>query len=130
MAAEIAALRRSVDRLTLSMRRPLVVVRLTLQEQHMLVYSVSAGPPVDADVVSRELTVVIAGVAGTPATFGGNATDLGEIKAGQGDEVTLSLVDVDDAGNRSQAAVVTFQATDTIPPATPGEFGVSLIREE
>lgn len=95
-----------------------------------LVYSISAGPPVDADVVSRELTVSIAGAAGTPATFTGTATDLGEVKAEQGAEVILSLVDIDDAGNRSEAAVVTFTATDTIPPAKPGEFGVSLVREE
>lgn len=96
----------------------------------MLVYSVSAGPPVDADVVSRELTVSIAGAAGTPATFSGTATDLGEVKADHGAEVILSLVDIDDAGNRSEAAVVTFTATDTIPPSKPGEFGVSLVREE
>jgi len=96
----------------------------------MLVYSVTAGPPVDADVAARELTVAIAGIAGTPVTFAGNATDLGEVKAEQGSEVVLSLVDIDDAGNRSEAATVTFTATDTIPPARPGEFGVSLVREE
>lgn len=95
-----------------------------------LVYSVSAGPVVDADVVARRLMVTINGEA-APASpdFPADTTSFGEVTAPQDAQVVLALVDVDDAGNVSEPAVLEFTATDTIPPAKPGEFGVSLIRE-
>ena len=96
----------------------------------MLVYSIAAGPPVDADVVARELTVLVNGSQVAQQTLTGSATDLGEVRAVHGDAVVLLLVDIDDAGNRSEAARVEFAAADTIPPARPGEFGVTLLREE
>lgn len=130
---DIAALTRSIRTLAMSNRRPLVWVRISLQESESmaLVYSVTAGAPVDADVVSRELSVLVNGEAvGEPKSFSGSTTDLGEVAVEQGAVVGLVLVDIDDAGNRSQPAVVEFQATDTIAPAQPGEFGVRLLREE
>ena len=95
-----------------------------------LVYTVSAGSAVDADVTGRQLTVVVNGEVLSVVELAGSATDLGEVKVEQNSNVTLSLVDVDDAGNRSQPAVLDFVATDTIPPAQPGSFGVTLAREE
>lgn len=95
-----------------------------------LIYSVSAGAPVDKDVASRELSVTINGNATPVATFPGTATDLGNISVDQGATVSMTLVDIDDAGNRSQPATVEFTAADTIPPAQPGSFGVTLVREE
>lgn len=131
LAEEIAGLRHAVNRLAMSCREPVVLVRLVTQEQHqMLIYSVSAGPPVDEDVVSRELTVMVNGSQASQVTFGGSSTDLGEVRASQGDSVVMLLVDIDDAGNRSDAARVEFTAIDTIPPSRPGEFGVTLVREE
>ena len=97
----------------------------------VLVYKVSVGPVVDADVVERQLVVVLNG--GSPdefKTFPADTTDLGEVRAAQGDSVLLTLVDVDDAGNRSEPAVLEFVATDTLPPAQPGSFGVTLVKEE
>jgi hypothetical protein len=41
----------------------------------------------------------------------------------------MTLVDTDDAGNPSAPAVVEFVAMDTIPPAMPGSFGVTLVGE-
>ena len=95
-----------------------------------LVYSVSAGSAVDADVTTRELTVVVNGEQVAQNTFPGSETALGEVVVPQGGNVTLTLVDIDDAGNRSQPATVEFVAADTIPPAQPGSFGVTLVREE
>lgn len=96
-----------------------------------LVYSVSAGAPVDADVTARELTVVANGERlGEPVSFAGTAVELGEIKVEQNASVLLTLVDIDDAGNRSQPATFEFTALDTIAPAQPGSFGVALVREE
>jgi len=93
-----------------------------------LVYSVSAGPVVDADVVARRLTVTVDGVVDS-SDFPADAVSFGEVTVPQGANVVLALVDVDDAGNSSEPAVVEFVATDTIPPVKPGEFGVNLIRE-
>ena len=93
-----------------------------------LVYSVTAGPAVDADVVSRRLSVTVNGET-TTTEWGADATSFGEVTVPQDSNVVLALVDVDDAGNVSQPAVVEFVATDTIPPAKPGEFGVALVRE-
>jgi hypothetical protein len=129
VVAELAGIRREIRRLTMSRRRPRLVVSFSRKEPNMaLVYSVSAGAPVDHDVVSREFTVAY-GDATSGKTFDGTATDFGEIVVPQDSEVTLTLVDIDDAGNRSEPAVVTFTALDTIPPAKPGEFGVTLLRE-
>jgi hypothetical protein len=68
----------------------------------------------------------VAKINSYPAT----TVDLGELSFKQGDSVILSLVDVDDAGNASEPAVLAFVAKDTIPPQAPGGFSVALIREE
>jgi len=132
LIAEMRRLSASIRSLAMSNRQPLLFVFLLKQEANMaLIYTVTAGKPGAADVVSRELSVVVNGTAlSEPVSFGGDATDLGEVKVEQGAEVTMSLVDIDDAGNRSQPAVVTFVATDTIAPPEPGQFGVTLAREE
>jgi len=95
----------------------------------VLTYAVSAAPVVDGDVVSRELSVVINGVEQPVASFPGYAVDLGVLEAPQNAEVVLRLVDVDDAGNRSEPAEMMFVAVDTLPPAAPGALGVSLVSE-
>ena len=104
-------------------------VRLLTQRDTILVYAVSAAPPVDADVVTRRLTVTVNGVAAEPVDFAPDATSLGEVSAADGDVVVLVLVDIDDAGNASSPSEITFTAADTIPPAAP-ELGVTLVREE
>lgn len=97
----------------------------------VLVYKVSVGPVVDKDVVERQLVVAVNGVSVDDfKVFSADSTDLGEIRVKQDDKVLLTLVDVDDAGNRSAPAVFEFVATDTLPPAQPGSFGVTLVAEE
>jgi hypothetical protein len=96
----------------------------------MLIYAVSAAPVVDADVVARRLSVTVNGEAREPADFAADATSFGELGFADDDAVVLTLVDIDDAGNASEPAVFEFTALDTIPPAKPGEFGVTLLREE
>ena len=97
---------------------------------NVLTYSVSAAAPVDGDVVARLLTFVVngeyQGVTELPATASGV---LKTFSVPQDAEVVLTLVDVDDAGNKSEPAVLTFVALDTIQPAQPGSFGVTLISE-
>jgi len=121
----------AINGLAMSCRRPVVWVRFKRKEPDMaLVYAVTAGAPVDADVVSRELTAVVNGEVLFTQSLDGKATSLGEVKVPQDSSVTLTLVDIDDAGNRSQPAVVEFVATDTIAPVQPGAFGVTVLREE
>lgn len=95
----------------------------------MLYYAVSAAPPVDKDVVARNLTVTINGELVETKTYTANATALGEVAAKEGDLVVLVLTDTDDAGNVSAPAEISFTAADTLPPSAP-DFGVVLVREE
>lgn len=120
-------------RLSWWMRRP-VAFNTSLIRREMknmaLVYSVTAAPAVDPDVIARRMTVTVNGepLASYP-DFAATATSFGEIEVPQNSHVVMTLVDVDDVGNVSEPAVVEFSATDTIPPAKPGEFGVTLMRE-
>lgn len=95
-----------------------------------LVYNVTAGPVVDNDVIERRLTVTVNGEVSQTTTSSSDTTSFGEFSFADNDNVVLTLVDVDDAGNVSSPAVLEFAAADTIPPAKPGEFGVTLVREE
>lgn len=94
-----------------------------------LVYALAVGATADSDVVERRLTVDVNGEVEKINSYPATAVDLGELSFKQGDSVVLSLVDVDDAGNVSEPAVLAFVAADTIPPQAPGGFAVSLLRE-
>jgi hypothetical protein len=96
----------------------------------MLIYSVTAAPVVDADVVARRLSVTVNGEVRETADYARETTNFGELGFADNDSVVLALVDIDDAANSSAPASFEFVATDTIPPAKPGEFGVTLVREE
>lgn len=96
----------------------------------MLIYSVTAAPVVDADVVTRRLAVTVNGEVRETKDFTADSTSFGELGFADNDSVVLTLVDIDDAANVSEPATFEFVATDTIPPAAPGSFGVTLIREE
>jgi hypothetical protein len=96
----------------------------------VLVYTVSVGSVVDADVVERRLALVVDGGEPVVSVFPPEATELGEVRVPQGSTAILTLVDVDDAGNVSEPATLDFVATDTLPPAKPGELGVTLVKEE
>lgn len=97
----------------------------------VLTYRVSVGPVVDGDVVTRELSVYVDGadVAREVRAYEPSTTDLGDVLVTQGSAVVLKVVDIDDAGNRSEPAVLEFVALDTLPPAQPGSFGVTLMSE-
>lgn len=94
----------------------------------VLTYKVTAAPVVDGDVVVRELRMVVNGAEPVVREFTSADSDLGTIDVPQGAEVSLQLVDVDDAGNRSEPAEINFMANDTLPPQKPG-LGVELVAE-
>lgn len=116
----------------LGVQTPSGLMVMQLRSESMadiLKYSVSAPAPVDGDVVSRILTVTVNGVEQPAVPLAGNATDLGTIEAPQDAQVVLSLVDVDNAGLKSPPATLEFTAEDTIAPAQPGAFTVTLVGE-
>jgi hypothetical protein len=94
-----------------------------------LTYTISAGPVVDVDVVSRVLTVTVGGEEPSERSFPGSSVDFGLLTVPQDSTVVLTLVDVDDSGNKSVPAVVEFVAADTLPPTQPGGLGVTLVGE-
>lgn len=96
----------------------------------MLVYGVSAARPVDSDVVERRLTVNVEGSEPVTTAFVADTTDFGEFRVERNAAVDVSLVDVDDSGNVSEPATISFVATDTIPPSRPSDLQVTLLRQE
>lgn len=95
----------------------------------LLTYAVSAAPVVDSDVVTREMSVVVNGVTLRKDSFNATVVDLGVVTVPQDSNVELVLVDIDDAGNRSEPATMLFTAVDTLPPVQPGAFSVTLVSE-
>jgi hypothetical protein len=94
-----------------------------------LVYELTCDAPRDADVVERRLSVTVNNTLITVDVFPGNTVHFGEKTFDQGDNVLLSLVDVDDVGNVSEPALVEFVAKDTLPPVPPNMVSVVLLRE-
>jgi len=107
-----------------------ILVRSKKGDTKMLVYNVTAGSVVDNDVSERRLAVSVNGEIVKTSTYSSDTTSFGELSFQDNDNVVLTLVDVDDAGNASSPATYEFVALDTLPPAKPGEFGVTLVREE
>lgn len=104
---------------------------LVSEENGMLNYQVAPPPDTAPDVASYEYTVAVAGQTpdqvltqkkGDPGpTFSVN-TD--------GSHVSLTVVEIDDAGNRSDPSdAFEFDAKDTIPPPKPGAPSATLVSE-
>lgn len=96
---------------------------------NQLTYSVTAGPVSDADVVTRTVTITVNGEPMSSKDYPADTLTFDEITVAQNDNVVMTLVDTDDAGNPSAPAVVEFVAADTIPPSQPGLFSVQLVSE-
>lgn len=75
----------------------------------MLIYIVTA-PPASDNVVERRFTIEMPGIEATTQTFGPGDTSLGQVATPEGAEVTLTLVDVDDAGDVAETFSGTFVA--------------------
>jgi hypothetical protein len=94
-----------------------------------ILFRVVLPEPSAADVTTRELTVDIDGVTQV-LTLCVNDTNPLEFSGAQGAQVCVSLVDIDDAGNRSAAAsMMPQQLTDNFAPPAPGDLGFEIIGE-
>jgi hypothetical protein len=88
-------------------------------------------PPKSApDVVRRELTVSFADGSQDVIELSADATSSDTLKGDQDSEISVSLVDIDDAGNRSEPSLAAFELLDTVAPPAPGELGLSIVGEE
>jgi hypothetical protein len=83
------------------------------------------------DVVSRELTVTIKGKTEDVEviTLDADASEVPALLGAEGDTVTLSLVDIDNAGLRSEPSVLKAVLADTFPPPKPGVLGLEITGE-
>lgn len=102
---------------------------LTAEENDMLLFDVMLPAPGATDVVKRELTLTFEGQEPQVLELAGAATQVSS-KGPQDTKLTLSLVDIDDAGNRSDARVQDALLADVIPPAQPGEMQIVVTGEE
>lgn len=96
----------------------------------LLTYTITAAASTAADAVSREVSLVIDGAEPVVTVFSPSSTDLGSVTVPQNAAVAITVVDVDDAGNRSEPAEIAFVAADTLPPPAPGAVTVTLVSEE
>lgn len=107
-----------------------ITITLVSEDGTMLVYDVTLPAAGAADVVSRELTVTLGDGDATLIALPADCVLYPGLRVEQDTPVSLSLEDVDDAGNHSPARVLTFTAADTLAPPQPGEMGVTLVAEE
>lgn len=107
---------------------PMVTTLISEDAMDVLHYDVTL-PAAGTDVETREFTVAVEGRPDMVTTLPKSAL-LAQFGAPQDSLVKLSLVDIDDAGNRSAPSVLSFKAIDTLPPAAPGGLQATLVSEE
>lgn len=94
-------------------------------------FEVTLPPPSARDVTGRELSVTDGdGSTLTAVTVLPSATVSEPLRVLENTSITVSLVDIDNAGNRSPASSVSLIVQDTIAPPQPGTLGVHVIGEE
>lgn len=94
----------------------------------MLNFSVLLPTPGATDVVKRELSVTI-GEEPTQTKELTTETEVTGFSGADNAQVSLSLVDIDDAGNRSPERSQTFVLVDSLAPPQPGEMGIRVDSE-
>lgn len=99
-------------------------IRFLREDHDMIQFKVVLPPVVDTDVVSRELSVQVADGEPTVLPLAKDQTEAEGFEGPQDADVSLSLVDIDDAGNRSEASTLDVTLADTFPPAAPGELSI------
>ena len=114
----------------LTLKRPgMVFISQREGEDGMLKFVLELPPKSAADVVSRELRFSV-GEQLFEVMLGAEDVESAEFVGNDNDSVTGTLVDVDDAGNRSEPREFSFVLVDTLPPAQPGEVGLKVTGEE
>lgn len=87
-------------------------------------------PPVGApDVVVREITISIENQGNISQNLAADVTCIPDLTGPQNSRVLVTLVDVDDAGNRSEAAQAECFLTDNFAPPSPQQIGFQITNE-
>lgn len=114
----------------LQLKKPgLVFISFTQGEDGMLKFVLVLPEKGVADVVARELKFSIADNL-FDVELNGDVVESPEFSGNDNDQVIGTLVDIDDAGNRSEAREFSFVLVDSIAPPQPGELGLKLTGEE
>lgn len=129
----LAAVAGHLASILFAMSRPGPVgIRQTREELGMPFFVLTLPPVKPEDkVVTRELSVSLAGgerISLSPAVDAAESDELGPIN--YGDSIVGTLIDVDRIGNRSGEETFDLVLADTTPPATPGDVGFRVTREE
>lgn len=113
----------------LRLRKPGKVFLILYNEiDGMLDFQLILPAPSAHDVIERRLSVQIGTLP--PLTPVLMVDEEAPVYAGtEGDVISGTLVDVDDAGNQSPPRDFEFTLQDTIAPGQPGEMGIEVIRE-
>lgn len=107
--------------------RPIILRKVReVMDQLGLTFELPA--PGAGDVVDREFTVQLEGQEAAVTHLSAATTEF-EVVVDEGTKFSVSLVDVDNAGNKSAPRTLDVEAVDTIAPPQPGEFGVKSVRE-
>lgn len=95
-----------------------------------ILFNVILPPKAAPDVIEREVVIKIDDVE-TQFNIPGDQTLIEAYEGDQGALVTVSLIDIDDAGNRSPASVSpVITLVDTIAPPQPGQIGLEIFDEK
>lgn len=114
----------------LQLKKPgLVFISFRQGEDGMLKFVLVLPAPGAPDVVVREVKFSV-GDQAFDLTLAGDLLETPEMSGNDNDQVVGTLVDVDDAGNKSEAREFTFTLVDTLAPPQPGELGFKITGEE
>ena len=134
LLTELLGVSRSILKV-LRLRKPGLVFLVVTGEfkkghTHMLRFKLVLPAPGASDVVNRKLTLQIGSAEPESLQLPGDAVESQEFEGQDNDTVSGQLVDVDDAGNESEARTFSFVLVDTLAPPQPGEIGLVVTGEE
>ncbi len=125
IAESLAGMREELRGIRFRLGRPgTLKIILLREESDMIQFKVVLPAVSDDDVVARELSVKIGAGEALVQTVAVDAEEVAGFEGEQDAAVSLALVDVDDAGNRSEASTLEAILLDTFPPAKPGELSI------
>lgn len=111
-------------------RKPGKVFLLLKREEDSMLKFVLVLPEIGAaDVVKRQVALQIGSEEPQNLEIGPDELETQEFSGSDGDIVSGSLVEVDDAGNSSEPRDFEFVLTDTLVPPQPGQLGLRVTEE-
>jgi hypothetical protein len=125
MAESLAGIRAELRVLRFRSGRPGVPkITFLREDRDMIQFKVVLPEVADSDVVSRELSVKIGEGEPDVRIVAAGVVEVEGFEGPQNAPVVLSLLDIDDAENRSEPSTLETVLADTFPPAKPGELSL------